>query len=92
LANDDAGTSHGPFVDYNNDTLLMHSTRNGEVGIWELPLDGSEPRQIILPELEEMVAHATRSKNGIIAFDVCRRTLVRKIGSSIEDIASAIYK
>lgn len=92
LANDDAGTSHGPFVDYDNDTLLMHSTRNGKFGIWELPLDGTELRQVLLPELEEMVAHATRSKNGIIAFDVCRKTLMRKIGSSIEDIASAMSK
>lgn len=87
LANDDTGTSHGPFVDFNNDTLLMHSTRNGKFGIWELPLDGTEPRQVLLPELEEMVAHATRSKNGIIAFDVCRRTFARKIASTIEGLA-----
>jgi Tol biopolymer transport system component len=87
LANDDAGTSHGPFVDYNNDTLLIHSTRNGKFGIWELPLDGTEPRQVLLPELEEAVAHATRSKSGIIAFDVCRRTFARKLGSTIEGLA-----
>jgi Tol biopolymer transport system component len=90
LPNDDSGTSHGPFVDYDNATMLLHSNRNGKFGIWELPLDGTEPRQVMLPDLEEMVAHATRSKNGIIAFDVCRRTLMRKIGSSIEEIAFAM--
>jgi Tol biopolymer transport system component len=87
LPNDDLGDSHGPFVDYNNDVLLMHSTRNQKFGIWELPLDGSKPRQVMLPELEAAAAHATRSRTGVIAFDVCRRTLVRKIGSSIEGFA-----
>ena len=86
LKNDDKGTSHGPFVDYDNNLLLMHSTRNGEFGIWELPLDGTPARHIFLPEFEGAAAHATRSKNGILAFDVYRQSFMRKIFSSIKGI------
>jgi Tol biopolymer transport system component len=86
LENDDIGTSHGPFADYDNEVLLIHSTRNGQFGIWELPLDGTQPRQIVLPGFENTAAHATRSKNGILAFDVYRQTFPRKIGSSIKSL------
>ncbi|MCP4745012.1 MAG: hypothetical protein GY874_02570 [Desulfobacteraceae bacterium] len=84
LSNDDLGKSHGPFTDYDNDVILYHSTRSGKYGIWELPLDGNSPRKLILPKFEEGTAHATRSKNGIIAFDVCKRSFLRKIGSFFE--------
>lgn len=86
LANDDSGTSHGPFVDYTDEVLLFHSTRGGKFGLWELPLDGGEPRQIPLPHLEGEPSHATRSQNGILAFDVYQQTVSRKIASFIKDI------
>jgi Tol biopolymer transport system component len=87
LPNDDMGTSHGPFAYNDNTSLLIHSSRDGTFGIWELPLDGSEPRQIPIPEFEDTVAHATRSTNDIIAFDAYRKTLARKIGSSMRRLS-----
>lgn len=86
LSNDDTGVSHGPFIDYDNKVLLMHSTRNGQFGIWELPLNATPPRQIILADFGDAVAHATRSKNGILAFDVYRQTFTRKICSSLKNL------
>jgi TolB protein len=71
LANDDKGNSHGPFADPSGEYLLMHSTRGGSWGLWELPLDGSPPRSI-QPSGFEHATHPTRAKNGIIAFDVVR--------------------
>lgn len=80
LLNDDRGTSHGPFADPGGKFLLMHSTRGGNWGIWELPLDGSPPRPIQPPGFEEAL-HASRAKNGVIAFDVSRRKWVRIVAS-----------
>ena len=73
LPNDDAGKSHGPFADPGGKSLLMHSTRGGSWSIWELPLDGSPPRKL-MPAGFSSAAHPTRSKNGIITFDVIRWT------------------
>jgi len=72
LANDDIGMSHGPFSDPDGKNLLMHSTRDGTWGIWELPLNGGEPRRLDPPGFET-AGHATRSRNGIMAFDVVGR-------------------
>jgi TolB protein len=72
LLNDDRGTSHGPFADPSGEILLIHSTRGGSWGIWELPLDGSFPRFVQPPGFEE-AHHASRAKNGIMAFDVSRK-------------------
>lgn len=70
LANDDKGRySHGPFVCPHGKTLLMHSTRSGDWGIWELPLNGDEPRKLV-PEGFNRASHPTRSINGILTFDV----------------------
>jgi TolB protein len=73
LANDDSGNSHGPFSDPAGDVLLMHSTRGADFySIWELPLDGSAPRMIEVPGIAHPL-HPTRSRSGIMAFDVVGR-------------------
>lgn len=68
LRNDDCGITHGPFADPHGETLLVHSTRGGEWGIWELPLDGSPMRPLIPPGFR-CASHATRARNGVITFD-----------------------
>jgi TolB protein len=78
LPNDDQGQSHGPFSDPMKQCLLMHSNRDGSWSIWELPLDGSPPRKLMPPGFS-FSAHATRSKNGIITFDVVRNTLLGSV-------------
>ena len=76
LPNDDEGKSHGPFCDPTNECLLICSNRGG-LGllwsIWELPLDERPPRKLMPPGFS-FAAHPTRSKNGIITFDVVRYT------------------
>ena len=84
ITNDDKGASHGPFADIKSDTLLIHSTRDGKIGIWELPLNGTPARQIVIPEFDGTVAHATRAIDGVMAFDVYRQTFVRRIGSTLK--------
>jgi Tol biopolymer transport system component len=69
LPNDTSGCSHGPFVDPGGRTLLMHSRTNGPFTIWELPLDGGEAKPIPPPGVTRAL-HPTRSRNGVIAFDV----------------------
>ena len=74
MINDDQGFSHGPFADPGGEVLLMHSTRGqNHYSIWELPLDGSPPRSLIPPGFEGPthgnLGHATRSRDGTIAFD-----------------------
>ncbi|MFX0081847.1 MAG: hypothetical protein ACFE94_08850 [Candidatus Hodarchaeota archaeon] len=71
LVNDDQGKSHGPFSDPGGEYLLMHSTRGGSWGIWELPLDGSPPRSLQPPGFQN-ATHPTKAKNGNITFDVVR--------------------
>ena len=73
LPNDDKRQSHGPFSDPMNERILMHSNRGGSWSIWELPLNGSPPRKLMPPGFW-FAAHPTRSKNGIISFDVVRYT------------------
>jgi Tol biopolymer transport system component len=71
LANDDQGQSHGPFFEWSRQQLLMHSTRGAEKhSLWELPLDGGEPRMLRPPGFDEEMAHGTRGRNGVITFDV----------------------
>lgn len=70
LANDDRGRTHGPFADPGGEVLLVHSTRGSEHhGIYELPLDGAPMRRIEIPGVDHPM-HATRSRNGLLAFDV----------------------
>jgi len=71
LPNDDEGRSHGPFFEWGRRRLLMHSTRGGEKhSLWEVPLDGSEPRMLRPPGFDEEMCHGTRARNGVITFDV----------------------
>lgn len=72
LENDDRGYSHGPFVTPDGKSVLMHSTRGGNWGIWKLPLDGSSPLLIQPPGFRNAL-HPTISKNGIMAFDTLRK-------------------
>ncbi len=69
FVNDDKGRSHGPFADPGGEVLLMHSTRDGDWRLWKLPLDGSAPRKLQPPGIEQ-ATHATRARNGVISFDV----------------------
>jgi TolB protein len=80
LKNDDKGFSHGPFADYNQKVLLMHSNRSGKWQLFELPLNGGPPRSIQPSQFEEAL-HATRSINGILAFDVPKISGVRKLAA-----------
>jgi len=70
LENDDAGLSHGPYVDPGGEVLLMHSNRSGIWQIWELPLDGVSPPRLLQPPGFEKATHPTRAANGVITFDV----------------------
>jgi len=70
--NDDAGLSHGPFVDPGGEVLLMHSNRSGIWNIWELPLDGVSPPRMLRPPGFEKATHPTRARNGVMTFDVWR--------------------
>ena len=74
LNRDSKGNTRGSFVDPNQDVLLVHSTRSGDFGIWEMELDGSNMRQLIPPGYERAL-HPTRSVNGILTFDAYRNEL-----------------
>lgn len=70
LRNDDRGRTHGPFADPHGEMLLVHSTRNGtNHSLYELPLDGGPMRHIDIAGVEHPM-HGTRSRSGIIAFDM----------------------
>jgi Tol biopolymer transport system component len=71
LANDTVGlASHGPYADPDGKHLWYHC-RVGDVwSIYKLPLDGGKPVRFIPPGFEDaQTAHATRARNGSIAFD-----------------------
>lgn len=71
LEADDRGMTHGPFIPPGEpQTVLVHSTRGGRWGIWQLPLRGMSPVIDLTPRGFPMAAHATLSRNGIMAFDV----------------------
>jgi len=74
LNRDSKGNTRGSFVDPNRDVLLVHSSRSGDYGIWEMELDGSNMKQLIPPGYERAL-HPTRSVNGILAFDAYRNAL-----------------
>lgn len=61
--------AHGSFVDPSGEVLWTHAFREGRWSIWEVPLEGGEPRRIEVPGFEEAF-HPTRSVDGRIAFDV----------------------
>ena len=69
LANDPGEQSHGPFVDADGRTLLVHARRQGPFNIWEVPLDGGTPRPLFPPGFPRAL-HATRARTGVITFDV----------------------
>ncbi len=71
VGSDDKGNTHGPFVQPGcEERVLAHSTREGSWGLWEFPLEGSEPPTCVTPAGFESAAHGTRSENGALAFDV----------------------
>ena len=74
LAWDDRGKSQGPFVDPDGEHLLFHTDRTGRAELWEVPLNGGEPRMLepSLPDLppDRKVMHPTRARDGTLAFDV----------------------
>lgn len=72
LAADDRGVTHGPFVPPEGGTVLVHSTRAGKWDIWEFPLVGDAPPVLRTPDGFEMAAHASRSADGTMVFDVKR--------------------
>jgi Tol biopolymer transport system component len=69
LANDPGEQSHGPFADPDGRTLLVHAKRRGPFNIWEVPLDGGAARPLFPPGFPRAL-HATRSRTGVITFDV----------------------
>lgn len=71
LEADDRGMTHGPFVAPGRPrTVVVHTTRSGSWGIWELPLRGKSPVRNVTPPGFPMAAHATISRNETMAFDV----------------------
>jgi Tol biopolymer transport system component len=68
LPNDTQGDSRSPFITPDGNALLMHSNRDGQWGMWELPLDGGEPRRLNPPGFSRG-SHLTRARNGVMAFD-----------------------
>lgn len=72
LAADDRGVTHGPFVPPEGGSVLAHSTRGGTWDIWEFSLDEKTPPIIRTPPGFEMAAHASRARDGTMAFDVKR--------------------
>lgn len=68
LPNDTQGDSRSPFVTPDGRALLMHSNRDGQWGMWELPLDGGEPHRLDPPGFSRG-SHLTRARNGVMAFD-----------------------
>lgn len=70
LANDDTGWTHGTFADPNGGALIVHSTRlGGQYRLFELPLDGKPMRAIEIDGVPHPM-HGTRSRNGVMTFDV----------------------
>jgi Tol biopolymer transport system component len=71
LSNDTVGSSsHGPYVDLDGQYLWYHCKVDDLWGVYKLPLDGGDPVRFIPPGFEDaQIAHATRARNGCIAFD-----------------------
>lgn len=66
---DDCGNTHGPFVPQDGRSVLAHSTRGGEWGIWEFDLAGDAAR-CLTPTGFERASHPTVARDGTMAFDV----------------------
>ena len=74
LANDDLGRTHGPFADPHGDVVIVHSTRgNDDHSLYEFPLDGGPMRKIEIDGVDHPM-HGTRSRNGVLTFDVLEST------------------
>ena len=70
--------AHGSFADPNGETLLVHATRAERFGIWELSLTSdAEPRELTIPGFDTAY-HATRSRDGVMAFDLPRWISMRR--------------
>ena len=63
--------NEAPFIDQDGKKMLIHSDRTGTWSIWEIPLNGGKPRELPPPKFSK-ATHPTRSRNGIIIFDVVR--------------------
>ena len=71
IQSDDRGITHGPFVQPgSHDTMIAHSTRDESWGIWEYPLSGSGEPSLLTPAGFTQAAHASRSRDGSLVFDV----------------------
>lgn len=68
MPNDDRGHTHGPFADLGGEHLLVHSTRDGDWWVFELPLDGSPARRVEIPGMQ-VCGHPTRARNGVLTVD-----------------------
>ena len=67
LANDDLGRTHG-------DVVIVHSTRgNDDHSLYEFPLDGGPMRKIEIDGVDHPM-HGTRSRKGVLTFDVLEST------------------
>lgn len=74
FAADDRGQTHGPFTDPGGDVLLVHSNRDGSWQLYELPLDDGAMRSCTPSAFRDRdCAHATRSADGTMTFDVLSR-------------------
>lgn len=71
LADDTVGSSrHGPYADPDGRHLWYHCYFDGLGCVYKLPLDGDDPVRFIPRGFEDaQIAHATRARNGCIAFD-----------------------
>lgn len=72
--------NEAPFIDQDGKTMLIHSDRTGNWSIWEIPLEGGKPRELLPPKFSK-ASHPTRSRNGIITFDVARYELKKMFRS-----------
>ena len=68
VANDTGEVSHGSFVVPNANELLIHSKREGQIGIWRLSLTDDRAERVELPGFD-IAGHATQASNGTLAFD-----------------------
>jgi len=68
LVNDNLGNTHGSFAIPGENAILAHSDRGGAPGIWKFPLNGEEPEEVIVEQIQ-IKAHATISRHGIMTFD-----------------------
>jgi Tol biopolymer transport system component len=80
LPNENLGRSHGAFADHDGEHLWFHSTVDGELSIYRLPLRGGEPVKMNPPGFEDLApGHVTRARNGTMTFDASYRIPLAKV-------------